>query len=859
MNIPNGATFWIRWTDFNGSGADDGLAVDDFSLTANGGPVTPVLSINDVAQAEGNAGTTAFNFTVSLTAPAPLGGVTFDYATADNTATLADNDYVQVPTTGGSIPTGSSTTNIIVQVNGDATTEPNETFFVNITNISANATAGDVQGQGTIQNDDVTLTGICAIQGSGNTSPLVSQTVTTTGIVTGIKSGSSGGYYIQDAGCDANPATSDGIFVFTGASPPAAAVIGNNVQVTGQIIEFVPAADLFQQPLTEFTSGSTAIVLSTGNPLPAPATITAPETQVNNLNNLEKYEGMRVQVPSLTVVGPTQGTITEPSATVVSAGVFFGVVTGVPRPFREAGIAISDPLPPGAPGTVPRFDENPERIRVDSDGQPGTTALDVAAGTVITNLIGELDYSFRAYTVLPEPANPPTVGTQPGATPAPTPLSSELTVVSFNLERFFDTVNDPVVSDPVLTAPAYSRRLAKASLIIRTLQRYPDVIGVQEVEKLAALQDLATQINNDAVSLDSLPNPQYVAYLVEGNDIGGIDVGYLVKSSRVTVGSVTQIELPGCDHVTASTCYNYTDPNDGSLDILNDRPPLVLQATIPRTDASLFAFTVINNHMRSLNNIDDPTVAGTGTVGARVREKRRKGAEFLANYIQSRQTADPAERLITLGDLNAFRVNDGYADVIGTILGTPASASQVTLASPDLVNPDQIDLLDTLPANQQYSYNFDGNAQTLDHLIVNPNANASVTRFAYVRNDSDFPVKNYESTNALRMSDHDQPVAYFNLNAPVTPPICPTNVAAASYGATASASSEISPNYPASGAIDGNRTGAGWGTGVGWNDATPGVYPDHLIVNFGVAQQISEIDVYSLQDNYASPLIRQTR
>ncbi len=854
VSVASGQEVWLRVKDIDDGGADHGLAIDDFSVTASAAAVTPVLSINDVSQAEGNAGTTAFNFTVSLSAPAPAGGVTFTYATSDGTATLANNDYVQVTPTGGSIPTGSSTTNIIVQVNGDTTPEPNETFNVNITGISANATAGDVTGQGTINNDDVTLTSICAIQGSGNTSPFATQNVTTTGIVTGIKSGSSGGYYIQDDACDANPATSDGIFVFTGASPPAAAVIGNRVQVTGQIIEFVPTADLFQQPLTEFTSGSSAIVISGGNPLPTPATITAPETQVNNLNNLEKYEGMRVQVPSLTVVGPTQGTITEPSATVVSAGVFFGVVTGVPRPFREAGIAISDPLPPGAPGTVPRFDENPERIRVDSDGQPGTTALDVAAGTVITNLIGELDYSFRAYTVLPEAANPPTVGTQPGPTAAPTPLSSELTVASFNMERFFDITNAPVISDPVLTPAAYSRRVAKASLIIRTLQRYPDVIGVQEVENLGALQDVATQVNNDAVSLDSLPNPQYVAYLVEGNDIGGIDVGFLVKSSRVTVGSVTQVELPGCDHVTASTCYNYTDPNDGSLDILNDRPPLVLQATIPRTDSSLFAFTVIVNHMRSLNNIDDPTVAGTGTVGARVREKRRKGGEFLANYIQSRQTSDPTERLITLGDLNAFRVNDGYADVIGTILGTPAPASQVTLASPDLVNPNQIDLVDTLTATQQYSYNFDGNAQTLDHLIVNPNANASVSRFAYVRNDSDFAVKNYESTNALRISDHDQPIAYFDLSAPVTPPICPTNVAAGSYGATASASSEISPNYPASGAIDGNRTGAGWGTGVGWNDATAGVYPDHLIINFGVAQQISEIDVYSLQDNYASPV-----
>jgi endonuclease G, mitochondrial len=87
-----------------------------------------------------------------------------------------------------------------------------------------------------------------------------------------------------------------------------------------------------------------------------------------------------------------------------------------------------------------------------------------------------------------------------------------------------------------------------------------------------------------------------------------------------------------------------------------------------------------------------------------------------------------------------------------------------------------------------------------------------------------------------------------------TPTVCATNVAASAYGATASASSEVGGGYAASGAIDGNHTGNGWGTGVGWNDATAGVYPDSLTINLGVSQQLSEIDVYSLQDNYANPV-----
>jgi predicted extracellular nuclease len=760
LNIPNGATFVIRWIDFDPTGADDGLSVDDFSLTPNTGAVTPTLSINDVALAEGNAGTTTFTFTVSLSAPAPPSGVSFDIATADGTAQDGnpvgeDNDYVAKSLLNQVIPSGSSSYSFTVVVNGDTTTEPNETFFVNVTNISG-ATPVDTQGQGTIVNDDVTITPIHDIQGNGSVSPLVSLNLTTRGVVTGLKSN---GFFLQtdDVDVDADPNTSEGIFVFTSSAPPAAAAIGNRVNVTGTVQEFVPSADPFSPPMTELTTPS-VVLLSTGNPLPFPILLTAAETTqasetANPLDSLEEYEGMRVSVASLAVSGPTQASINEPNALATSNGIFFGVVTGVARPFREAGINVSDPLPSGAPATIPRFDENPERIRVDSDAQPGTTAIDVAAGTVITNLVGPLDYAFRCYTIDPDASSPPTVGTQPGSTPAPAATADEFTVASFNMERFFDTTDDPGVSDAVLTATAFNRRVSKASLIIRTVQRYPDVIGVEEMENLTTLQAVATQINNDAVNLDGLPNPNYTAYLVEGNDVGGIDVGFLVKQSRISVIDVTQL----------SKTTTYTNPNTGAQDLLNDRPPLVLRATCPRPLGGNLPFTVIVNHLRSLNGIDDNTAEGLGTAGGRVRAKRRAQAEDLANIIQARQVADPSELIITVGDMNAFNVNDGYVDVIGTVKGTPAPASQVTLASPDLVNPDLTDLVDVLPSSQQYSYNFDGNAQTLDHIILNRKALVFLTRFAYARNDSDFAVKNYESTNELRISDHDQPVAYFNL------------------------------------------------------------------------------------------------
>ena len=155
LSIPNGATFWIRFNDTDATGADDGLAIDDFSITPQAVP--PIdLAINDVSLNEGNAGTTSYTFSVSLSAPAGPGGVTFDIATADGTAT-APSDYTAKSLTSQTIPAGSSTYTFTVLGNGDTTPETNETFFVNVSNVIG-AIVTDGQGQGTIVNDDAAPT-----------------------------------------------------------------------------------------------------------------------------------------------------------------------------------------------------------------------------------------------------------------------------------------------------------------------------------------------------------------------------------------------------------------------------------------------------------------------------------------------------------------------------------------------------------------------------------------------------------------------------------------------------------------------------------------------------------------------------
>jgi hypothetical protein len=79
------------------------------------------------------------------------------------------------------------------------------------------------------------------------------------------------------------------------------------------------------------------------------------------------------------------------------------------------------------------------------------------------------------------------------------------------------------------------------------------------------------------------------------------------------------------------------------------------------------------------------------------------------------------------------------------------------------------------------------------------------------------------------------------------------NHALQSNGAAAVASSVHSTGYAAAGANNGDRRGLAWGAAGGWNDATPGVGPDVLQVDFAGTKRISEVDVFTVQDAYASP------
>lgn len=166
------------------------------------------------------------------------------------------------------------------------------------------------------------------IQGTTRISPYAGQAVTgVAGIVTGVRTyGSSRGFWIQDPNPDADPATSEGVFVFTSSTPKVA--VGDSVTVNGTVSEFVPGGvSTGNQSVTEITK-PTVTVLSSGNAVPAAAVVNkksvpaayapAGDPAANNsvnalplrpatyaLDYYESLEGMNVQVEDAGVVTAT--------------------------------------------------------------------------------------------------------------------------------------------------------------------------------------------------------------------------------------------------------------------------------------------------------------------------------------------------------------------------------------------------------------------------------------------------------------------------------------------------------------------------------------------------------------------------
>ena len=387
----------------------------------------------------------------------------------------------------------------------------------------------------------------------------------------------------------------------------------------------------------------------------------------------------------------------------------------------------------------------PEVFELDPD-KLGLSNQIIPAGSTFT-ATGVLGFEFGGYELWPSALDVTDFA------PLPVPVRErdpgEFTVASLNLFRLFDDVDDPPSfaadgrqrDDTVVSTAEYLRRRAKLAAYILDVLDAPEVVAVQEAESLGVLEDLAS----DIMALDA--TVVYSAYLEEGNDLGTIDVGFLVRDT-VRVDAVTQL----------GKFETFVNPITLEDNILHDRPPLLLEARFPAdnvdSDTDVFKFQVLGVHNRSLGGIED-------SEGLRVKVKRLEQAQSIAEKVEDLQGPNGNKRFMVTGDFNAFEFTDGYVDAVGQIKGD-FDPGDNQLSGPDLVNPDLRNVVDTIiPAWDRYSFIFRGSAQVLDHALLSAKLERFVRGAEYGRGNADAAVDLInDDLTVLRSSDHDGLVVY---------------------------------------------------------------------------------------------------
>ena len=670
-------TFFVNVTNVTGATVTDGQGQG----TIVNDDAAPNLTINDVSLSEGNAGTTTFTFTVSLSAPAPTGGVTFDIATADGTATVL-SDYTAKSLTSQTIPAGSSTYTFDVLVNGDTSPETDETFFVNITNIT-NAIGVDTQGLGTIVNDDITK--IHDVQGNGATSPIVGATVTVEGIVVGNYQGATKlrGFFLQeeDSDADADPNTSEGIFIFCNTCPTAVAE-GQRVRATGVVSEFNGMTEI-----TASTAGS-VVVTNAGNNLGlvTPATITLPI--VGDINAFyEAREGMRVTFSNTLTVSEYFELARYGTIELYQGGRPMQY-TEINTPSVAGNTAYADTL--ARRRVILDDDNDTENVTTtQTDGSQfiyhpranggfsvGTQGVDFfRGGDLVNGLTGVLHWSFSggtspsAWRIRPTAAAPVTFTVANPRPAAPPAVGGSIKAVSMNMLNYFTTIDTTASNSSGACAPTGTqdcrgadsvaelvRQRERASVVICSMGAH--VYALMEMENTtpsATVTDLLGAVNARCGGA----NP--FAFVNTGGTLGtdAIRVNLIYRT-----GILSPVGAPLVD-----------------LDPIHSRPPTA--QTFDVVDASNPAFgkrfTVIGNHLKSKGSsagLPGDTDIGDGQ-GASA-ETRTAQATRLLTWVNS--TVVPAAgdpKVLLLGDFNSYAqeppittiTSGGYTDLASTLLG----------------------------------------------------------------------------------------------------------------------------------------------------------------------------------------------
>lgn len=543
-------------------------------------------------------------------------------------------------------------------------------------------------------------TPICSIQGTGASSPLVGQSVTTTGIITAIYSGTGTlqGWFLEDPDCDANSATSNGIFVY---QPNASGIsTGQRVSVTANVTEF--------QGLTELTNVTNRTVIGSG--MVTPTGVSLP---IASLNDWERYEGMLLRFPQQLEVTSNDGWAQYGEVLLAPERLYHPTVLIDPNDAVPSGSATSGSSNVAAINA--QDDLNARSAILLDDGRTTSyatpyTLIDGAGtlrcGSTIGNLIAVMHYAFSSYRLIPVGS----VSIQHAPRPAAPSFGGGLNLASHNVHNYYTTLGSSGAAD----AAEFSRQRTKLVAALQGLNA--DVIGLCEIENNAtAWIDLLSALNA-AVGAGTYEGVVYS------------DPGTFTRSAIFYKPAAVQLVTP---------TYGINNSNF-------ERAQITQGFRIGPTGGR-FLFSMV--HLRSKlcsnatgSNLDQSD--GQGCYNAR----RRTQAQELLTHWSSLRAITGIDAQVVMGDFNANTQEDPldvlragglidvlpmdaysfrYADRFGALdhaLCTPAFSSAVIGASTWAINSDEPPALD-----YPFASNYQPNAfRSSDHdpVVVGVNASA---------------------------------------------------------------------------------------------------------------------------------------
>ncbi len=573
------------------------------------------------------------------------------------------------------------------------------------------------------------------IQGGSWLSPQAGNTVTNVpGVVTGVRAtGSSKGYWIQDTTPDNDPATSEGIFVFTGSAPTVSP--GDDVLVSGKVQEFYPlssgdtVAATSNLSITEIDQTSVS-TQSTANPLPDPIVLgpdTVPDTYAPDLGGTniesakiqparsaldfyESVEGMRVEVDNARVVGPSDSFAEQ----------YITTKPGQDVSYRGGTLLTAENATPSGRLEVVAADGSNPEVNV-GDEFTGAT-------------IGPVDYSqFGGYLIAAT-----TLGTVQHNNLAPVvaagPGKKQLSIATYNVENL-------APSDPA------SKFQALAKGIVTNLAS-PDIIAVEEVQDNDGATDDGVVAADQTIAkltaaITAAGGPVYDSREIDpvndadgGEPGGNIRVVFLYNPAQVTFidagGSGVNRSTTGTQVVKQKGEPALT-LSPGRIDPANpvwtsSRKPLVGEFSFRGKDVF-----VIANHFDS--KLGDQNADGRFQFPAQSSAIQRAGQALTEHdFINQILAIDNKADVVVVGDLNDYQFSPALS-----VLKTGTSDGSGT--------PTLTDLITTLPANQQYTYDFDGISEVLDHILVTKGIGAYT-----------YQVVHLNAEYANQTSDHDPQV-----------------------------------------------------------------------------------------------------